>query len=78
MVNLISQAEYARQRECSQAAVRKAVKTGRMTLVNGLVDPEVADIQWKRHTDPHSPPVRMPPNRTRPTASRIRPTGKKS
>jgi hypothetical protein len=52
MVNLISQAEYARQKKLSREAVSKAVRTGRITLIDGKIDPEVADIQWKRNTDP--------------------------
>lgn len=49
-VNLMSQAEYARHRGCSKVAVGKAVKAGRISLVNGQIDPEVADIQWQRNT----------------------------
>ena len=49
---LISQAEYARRRGCSKQAVSKAVKAGRLTLIDGLVDPEIADREWARNTDP--------------------------
>lgn len=49
-VNLMSQAEYARHRGCSKVAVGKAVKAGRISLVNGLIDATVADIQWKANT----------------------------
>lgn len=57
VVELISQAEYARYRGVSQEAVRKALKAGRIT---GLpdekgrvrIDPDVADIQWEKNTDP--------------------------
>ena len=45
-VNLMTQAEYARHRGCSRVAVGKAVKAGRISLVNGLIDRTVADIQW--------------------------------
>ena len=45
-VNLMTQAEYARHRGCSRVAVGKAVKSGRISLVNGLIDPVVADLQW--------------------------------
>lgn len=51
MVQLITQAEYARRRGVSRAAVTQAVKAGRITLIDGKVDPEVADIQWARNTD---------------------------
>lgn len=49
-VNLMTQAEYARHRGCSRVAVGKAVKAGRISLVNGLVDPAVADIQWRANS----------------------------
>lgn len=49
---LITQAEYARQRGCSKQAVSKAVKAGRLTLIDGKVDPEIADREWARNTDP--------------------------
>ena len=49
-VNLITQAQYARHRGCSKVAVGKAVKAGRISLVNGLIDPAVADIQWQANT----------------------------
>ena len=49
-VNLMTQAEYARHRGCSKVAVGKAVKAGRISLVNGLIDPVVADIQWKQNS----------------------------
>ena len=45
-VNLMTMAEYARHRGCSRVAVGKAVKAGRISLVNGLIDRTVADIQW--------------------------------
>lgn len=47
---LISQAEYARHRECSRAAVTQAVKEGRINLIDGKIDPAVADIQWAANT----------------------------
>ncbi|HOX59656.1 MAG TPA: hypothetical protein PLC99_22470 [Verrucomicrobiota bacterium] len=47
---LISQADYARHRKCSRAAVTDAVKTGRISLINRKIDPEVADIQWLKNT----------------------------
>lgn len=49
-VNLLTQAEYARHRGVSQVAVYKAVKAGRITLIDGKVDPAVADIQWEQNT----------------------------
>lgn len=52
MAELVTQAEYSRMRGCSRAAVTNAVKDKRITLINGKIDPEVADFQWKRNTDP--------------------------
>lgn len=49
-VELITQADYAKRRGCSQVAVHKAVKAGRITLINGKIDPAVADVQWQRNT----------------------------
>lgn len=49
-VNLITQAEYARRRGVAKSAVNKAVKEGRIVLIDGLVDPDVADIQWQKNT----------------------------
>lgn len=47
----INQAEYARRRGVSREAVRKAVQDGRITLINGKIDPAVADIQWQQNTN---------------------------
>lgn len=55
---LITQAEYARHRGCSQAGVKKAVDAGRITLVNGKVDQAKADKAWEQNTDPRQ--VRKP------------------
>jgi hypothetical protein len=49
-VNLMTQAEYAKHRGCSAVAVHKAVKAGRISLIDGKIDPAVADIQWKNNT----------------------------
>jgi hypothetical protein len=46
----MTQAQYARHRGCSKVAVGKAVKAQRISLVNGLIDPAVADIQWKANS----------------------------
>ena len=47
---LLSQADYAKHRGCSAVAVHKAVKAGRISLVDGLIDPAVADSQWTQNT----------------------------
>jgi len=49
-VQLITQAEYARQRGCTEGAVRRAVRDKRITLIEGKVDPVAADAQWLRNT----------------------------
>ncbi|MBC7600862.1 MAG: terminase small subunit [Polaromonas sp.] len=49
-VNLMTMAAYARHRGVSKVAVGKAVKAGRISLVNGLIDPVVADMQWKANS----------------------------
>lgn len=47
---LISQSEYAKQRGISREAVRQAVAAGRINLIDGKIDPAVADIQWAANT----------------------------
>jgi hypothetical protein len=43
---------YAKYRGVSHTAVSKAARTGRITLVNGRVDPVTADRDWKRNSEP--------------------------
>ena len=48
----ISIRAYARHRGVSEAAVRKAIKTGRISReTDGTVNPAKADGEWQRHTD---------------------------
>lgn len=49
-VELMSKAAYARHRGCDEKAVRKAIAEGRISLIDGKIDPEVADIQWAKNT----------------------------
>lgn len=49
-VQLMTQADYARRRGVSPVAVHKAIKAGRITLIDGKIDPMVADVQWKANT----------------------------
>ena len=49
---LISMREYARRRGCAVEAVSKAVKSRRITLVRGKIDPVKADAQWRANTQP--------------------------
>lgn len=52
-VKPMSKAEYARHRGVSGAAVTKAVKTGRITvLADGQIDPVAADAQWANNSRP--------------------------
>lgn len=55
-VELMTMAQYARHRGVSGEAVRKAIRTERITAVERdgklMVDPVVADIQWAENTDP--------------------------
>lgn len=54
---LLSLRAYARHRAArgmvgqTLGAVQKAIRTGRITPIDGKVDPEVADIQWFEKTD---------------------------
>lgn len=49
-VQLLSKAAYARHRGCDEKAVRKAIAEGRISTIDGKIDPEVADIQWAKNT----------------------------
>jgi hypothetical protein len=49
-VKLMTQAEYAKHRGVSGVAVHKAVKAGRISTIDGKIDPAVADIQWEKNT----------------------------
>lgn len=54
---LLSLRAYARHRAArglvgqTLGAVQKAIATGRITPIEGKIDPEVADIQWSEKTD---------------------------
>ena len=48
--NLITPAEYARRRGVSRQAVAAAINEGRITLVDGKIDPERADAEWAERT----------------------------
>lgn len=48
---LMSQAEYARHRGCTEAAVTFAVRDGRITLIDGKIDAVKADAEWAARTD---------------------------
>ena len=46
---------YARHRNVTPAAVRKAIQTRRITAVDGVIDPEAADQEWAANTDESKP-----------------------
>ena len=56
---LISQREYARRRGISNVAVHRAVVSGRISTVDGKIDPEVADREWRENTDQSKPRNRI-------------------
>jgi len=49
---LVSMRQYAEMRGVSAMAVSKAAAVGRITLVDGKVDVELADCQWRENTHP--------------------------
>lgn len=49
-VRLLTKAAYARHRGCDEKAVRKAIADGRISAIDGKIDPDVADIQWAKNT----------------------------
>ena len=49
---LLSQRDYATHRGCSPSAVAKAVAEGRITTIKGKIDPEKADKEWAKNTNP--------------------------
>ncbi|MBF0138604.1 MAG: hypothetical protein HQL65_20445 [Magnetococcales bacterium] len=49
----MSNREYAKHREVSEGAVRKAIRSGRILLEpDGTIDPDRADIDWEQNTNP--------------------------
>ena len=55
MANLISPAEYSRQRGVTRMAVSKAMRDGRISyeVVDGkkMIDPEKADSEWEQNSE---------------------------
>jgi hypothetical protein len=43
---------YSRHRDCTLKAVQKAIESKRISLIDGKIDPIVADIQWAQNTRP--------------------------
>lgn len=70
-MELVSQREYARRRGISHVAVQRAIKAGRISAVDGKVNPEQADREWVQNTD-----LSKPLNRITGDPKRGRPAGK--
>jgi phage terminase Nu1 subunit (DNA packaging protein) len=47
---LMNQTEYARHKGVSKMTISNAIKTGRISLVDGKIDPDSADKQWAQRT----------------------------
>lgn len=56
---LISQREFARRLGVSVQAVSCAIKAGRISTVNGKIDPAVAKTEWEENTDQSKPRNRV-------------------
>lgn len=70
-VNLISQAEYAKHRGCSEAAVSKAISANRISLIDGKIDPAVADVQWAKNTRVRAGSGRPPAGESTPPSEQL-------
>ena len=46
--------DYAKRRGVDVSAVSRQVAKGRLSLIDGKIDPEVADVQWARTTRPRA------------------------
>jgi hypothetical protein len=56
---LMSMRAYGRRIGVNHVTVQRAVKSGRISLVEGKIDPRLADQQWRRNTDPSTPRNRV-------------------
>jgi len=56
---LVSQRAFASQIGVSQSAVCQAIKAGRISTVNGKIDPVAAKREWKSNTDQSKPRNRV-------------------
>jgi len=52
---LVSQREYARRRGVAHTTVQRAIRDGRISSVDGKIDPAIADREWEQNTDPSKP-----------------------
>lgn len=55
---LLSIRAYAKHRGVVESAVRRAISDGRITTTGGKIDPDVADAQWTKNTNPAYHPNR--------------------
>lgn len=67
---LIKPAEYARRRGVTRAAVSKAILRCRIPLIEGKLDPLVADTLWQARTDPDQQKRALGQNRDQAPPSR--------
>jgi len=59
----MSRRAYAKHRGISEAAVRKALSSGRITLeADGKIDPDKADQQWQANTNQSQQRAKSSPN----------------
>ena len=56
---LISLREFARRNNLSPSTVHEAAKAGRISLVDGKIDPELAAREWIENTDQSKPRNRI-------------------
>lgn len=56
---LISQREYGRRRGVSHVSVHRAIASGRISTVDGKIDPVQADREWRANTDQSKPRNRI-------------------
>lgn len=48
---LMSIRGYARERGVNDKTIRKAIQAGKIPLVGGMIDPDLADASWARNRD---------------------------
>jgi len=67
---LITQAAYARRRGCDPTSVRDAVKAGRITLIDGKIEPGPWPMSSGIETHVRASATGRSPRNRRPVASR--------
>lgn len=57
----LTRADYARARGCDESAVRRAIRDGRISVLDdGTIDPDRADAEWAANTRGRATPTRAP------------------